>query len=97
METKYGKAIFAASVLSMVLGYTQIRAATQYPPEGGQWNYGVGVLGSYSDYINQQLYHGSTVNHNGVRYPAEAPAGKWSQALANGIYSGCSFYYNIYQ
>ena len=71
------------------------RAATQYPPEGGQWNYGVGVLGSYSDYLNSQVTHGSTVKDGQKKYSASAPAGSWSQALARGVYSGCQFYYNI--
>lgn len=51
------------------------RAATQYPPEGGQWNYGFGVLGSYSDYLNSQVTHGSTVKDGQKKYSASAPAG----------------------
>ena len=89
------KALLCSFALIGSLSTFTSHAATAWPPEGGQWNYGVGALGSHSDYINPTRAHGSTVNHNGTKYPASAPAGYWSQALAPGIYSGCSFYYNI--
>lgn len=90
------RALVCGLMLAATLGTaTATQAATIYPPEGGQWNYGVGVLGSYSDYLHPSNYHGSTVNYNGTKYQASAPAGQWSQALARGIYSGCSFYYNL--
>ena len=73
---------------------TTTLAATQWPPEGGQWNYGYGV-GAYSDYMNSSVLHGSTVVANGTSNHASAPAGSWSQALMPFVYSGASFYYNL--
>lgn len=95
MKNTKWKALICGTALVGTMSMSVAKAYTQYPPEGGQWNYGVGVLGSYSDYINPTRDHGSTVNYNGKKYPAGAPAGYWSQALANGIYSGFAFYYNI--
>lgn len=92
---KIVKAAGCSAVCTLILCGQSAFAVTEYPPEGGQWNYGVGILGSYSDYLNQQRAHGSTVNHNGNKYSAGAPAGQWSQALASGIFSGCAFYYNL--
>lgn len=36
-------------------------AATQYPVQGGQWNYGFNGVGIYSDYLHGSQCHGSSV------------------------------------
>lgn len=74
---------------------TACYAYTQYPAEGGQWNYGYTALGAYSDYLHPSAYHGSTVVCGGSRNDAEAAAGNWSQAILYGTYSGTSFYYSL--
>ncbi|WP_415966750.1 lactococcin 972 family bacteriocin [Faecalitalea cylindroides] len=90
------KALFCGMMFAATLATSSmVSAATQYPPEGGVWNYGINLSGSYSAYLHPNLYHGSTVNHNGNKYASQAPAGSWSNALARGIYAGCAFYYNI--
>lgn len=61
------KALICGLAFAGTICLSTVQAYTQYPPEGGQWNYGVGVLGSYSDYINPTRDHGSTVNYNGKR------------------------------
>lgn len=90
------KALFCGMMFAATLATSSmVSAATQYPSVGGVWNYGVNLSGSYSSYLHPNLYHGSTVYHNGDKYVSQAPAGTWSNALARGIYTGCAFYYNI--
>jgi lactococcin 972 family bacteriocin len=36
-------------------------AATQYPVQGGTWNYGLNGAGAYSDYYHGSVCHGSSV------------------------------------
>lgn len=74
-----------------------VHATTVYPAVGGQWNYGVGVLGIYSDYLHPTYAHGSTVvSKTGKRNHGENSAGLWSNALLAGVWeSGANYYYNI--
>ena len=64
---------------------------TEYPAEGGTWNYGTtGLTGGgtvYSDYLHNSRAHGSTVeNADGLtdRSPT-AVAGAWSHAEAPAV------------
>lgn len=84
--------MFGLLSLALLFPITTL-AATQWPPEGGQWNYDYGV-GAYSDYMNSSVLHCSTVVANGTSNYASAPAGSWFQALMSFFYSGASFYYN---
>ncbi|MFZ4893898.1 lactococcin 972 family bacteriocin [Plantibacter sp. Mn2098] len=56
-------------------------ADTQYPVEGGQWNYGLaGGVHAYSDYLVDRC-HGTTVENDwGVNRSIDTAANKWSNA-----------------
>ena len=83
-------------MLSMTLltGITA-SAATQYQPEGGTWNYGVGATGSYSDYLNHRYEHSSTVTKGNKKDKSQVGPGVWAKSQL-WEYSGCHFYYNTY-
>ena len=52
-----------------------VLATTVYLAVGGQWNYGVGITGSYSDYMHGQKIHTATVSHpEATPSMARAPA-----------------------
>ena len=89
------KKVYGVLSILMLFATITINAAVTYPSVGGVWSYGVGPIGSYSEYMHPTRYHSSTVvASNGVGDKKFAPAGMWSQARVL-YYSGCSFYYAI--
>jgi len=71
-----------------------VSAATSYP-DGGTWNYGVGITGSYSDYLHNTKEHSATVKKGSEVDSHKVGATKWAKSRLT-IYSGCNFYYNFY-
>lgn len=93
------KVIISGICLTGVTG--SVHAFTQYPPEGGRWDYGYTIYGAYSNYYNAQQSHGSTVSGTDSRgtfrkNQAEADKGDTSYAFIQDVHSGASFYYNIF-
>lgn len=89
------KLVCAIMIMFTCFSGTTVLAATEYPAVGGQWNYGVGITGSYSDYMHGQRIHTATVTHpNSSPSMARAPANSWAKARLT-IYSGCSFFYGV--
>lgn len=74
-------------------------ATTQYPAEGGTWEYGNGVTSAWS-YYTVDLCHGSSIkNADGilVARSVDTAAGKRSNAYINHapFASGFHFYYRV--
>lgn len=69
-------------------------AATQYPTQGGTWNYGLNGAGAYSDYYHGSLCHGSSVytdwdNDRSI----DVVPGRWANAFAWGNWWTNNRYY----
>ena len=77
------------------IGAGSASAATQYPVQGGTWNYGYNGSGVYSDYFNGSICHGSSVYTDwGASVSIDTIAGKWANAWHTGnIWTNNSFYY----
>ena len=71
-------------------------ATTQYPTEGGTWEYGNGVTSAWS-YYTVDYCHGSSITRNGttVSRSADTRAGQPSNAYTNHApwTTGFHFYY----
>lgn len=91
---KKTRTLVCAFMLLITLGSaTTINAATAYP-DGGTWNYGVGVTGSYSDYYHPSKYHCATVvAPDDTSDQSCAPKKQWAKARLL-VYSGYEFYYS---
>lgn len=48
------KLVCTIMILFTCFSGSVVLATTVYPAVGGQWNYGVGITGSYSDYMHGQ-------------------------------------------
>lgn len=89
------KLVCTIMILFTCFSGSVVLATTVYPAVGGQWNYGVGITGSYSDYMHGQKIHTATVSHpEATPSMARAPANSWAQARLT-KYSSCSFYYGV--
>lgn len=51
------KLVCTIMILFTCFSGSVVLATTVYPAVGGQWNYGVGITGSYSDYMHGQKIH----------------------------------------
>ncbi len=76
-----------------------IFAITQYPSEGGTWEYGNGVALAYSYYtVNKD--HGSSIFKDGVAVSISARTAPNKKSIAQKWHApwdrGYSFYYKIY-
>lgn len=73
-------------------------AATQYPAEGGQWNYGLTAgVHAYSDYYHPSQCHGSSVyNDWGNNRSIDTAGGQWAtSALGASPWTHNSYYYRV--
>lgn len=82
------------SLIVLATGGIAASAATEYP-DGGTWNYGVGITGSYSDYFHGTKRHSATVKKGSDESYQAQGAGVWAKARL-GAYSGCNFYYKYW-
>lgn len=55
------KLVCTIMILFTCFSGSVVLATTVYPAVGGQWNYGVGITGSYSDYMHGQKIHTATI------------------------------------
>ena len=70
-----------AAVIGLIFTPAVASAVTQYPAQGGTWNYGLaGGVRAYSDYLVNRC-HGSTVKTDwGNYYTIDTASGYWSNA-----------------
>lgn len=79
--------LFALSVITVGVGAVSTG--------GGTWNYGVGVTGSYSDYLHPTRVHTATVKRSDMKPSmARASYGEWAKARLTS-WSGCQFFWNV--
>ncbi|MDQ0029864.1 lactococcin 972 family bacteriocin [Arthrobacter bambusae] len=71
-------------------------AGTQYPAEGGTWNYGYNI-GIYSDYMHGSRCHGSSVRNDwGYNSSINTAGGYWANAWHSGnIWTHNSWYHRV--
>lgn len=88
-------ALALTGALSSVAGAAV--AATVYPIEGGQWNYGFTGVDSYSDYLHNARCHGSTViNDWGTSRSVDTSPGYWSNARVGATpWTNNNYYYRV--
>lgn len=83
---------FLSSIVFLTTAFVA-DGAVEYPA-GGEWKYGVGVTGSYSNYLHNTRRHSATVK-KGSKEDYEAKSAKeWAKARLF-EYSGCEFFYNV--
>lgn len=96
MEMK--KALAAAALtgaLCSAAGGAAI-AATQYPAEGGQWNYGYNGADIYSDYQVSRNHGSSVQNDWGYNSSICVASGYWSNASISATpWTHNSYYYRV--
>jgi len=85
--------VLALSSIVLASVSVVINATTEYP-DGGQWHYGVGTTGSFSDYYHEHRKHSSTVTYGNESDKSIMNKGDWSKARLT-RYHGCNFYYNV--
>lgn len=89
-----------AAVLALLGGGLSAGAAfatTEYPPEGGTWDYGVTPLYVYSNYYHGTRTHKSTACSNaGCAYSGWVSAGSTSYATMNpSTFGGNEAFYDV--
>jgi lactococcin 972 family bacteriocin len=98
-------AVIAAAVMGVALwagGASTASATTEYPPEGGVWQYGV-IEPASTVFVYSQYYHGSKLHRSsvsptsgGIYRSANAAAGQWSYVDRQTSYSGNRAWYAVY-
>ena len=86
-----------AAVVGLIFTPVVANAATQYPVEGGTWNYGLAAgVHAYSDYLVNRC-HGSTVITDwGTSATINTRAGYWSNASHRAsIFTNNKYYYRV--
>lgn len=70
-------------------------AATEYPIEGGQWNYGFEWGWATSDYYNESVCHGASVyNDWGNDRSVDTAPGYWAESAIQATpWTGNQYYY----
>lgn len=97
-----GVIAFAAGTALALGGALAAHATTEYPPEGGTWEYGVLEYSStpfvHSDYLHNSAKHRSSVKVSaGTIYrSSDKAAGYWSTIEKATGYSGNHAYYYKY-
>jgi lactococcin 972 family bacteriocin len=94
MNLKKTMATVALTGTLAVAGASAANAWTQYPVQGGTWNYGY-HWGIYSDYLNNTLCHGSSVQNDwGYNSSINTAPGYWAQASHTGnVWTNNRWYY----
>ncbi len=89
-----------AAVIAITLLFLPVvvYAATQYPKEGGVWEYGNGFAKAYSYYTVDKV-HGSSIYKDGVAISVSARTAANMKSIAEkwhvpGV-GGYTYYYNI--
>lgn len=92
------KRLLASLALTGVLATTGAVAAnawTQYPVEGGTWNYGYNT-GIYSDYLVGTCHRSSVQNDWGYNTSINTAPNQWSNAWHTGnIWTNNRWYYGV--
>ncbi|WP_372461208.1 lactococcin 972 family bacteriocin [Arthrobacter alkaliphilus] len=92
------KRVMASLALTGVLATTGAVAAnawTQYPAEGGTWNYGYNT-GIYSDYLVGRCHRSSVQNDWGYNSSINVAPNQWSNAWHTGtIWTNNRWYYGV--
>lgn len=71
-------------------------ADTQYPADGGQWNYGFTGVDIYSDYLAYRCHGSSVMNDWGYNSSINVASGYWSNArLGATPWTHNSYYYRV--
>lgn len=92
---KRKKLLLSLTMFLIMFSFTPTKAATQYPPEGGTWQYGYSTPNAYSHYLHSTKPHQATVVDNiGNSNTSRAIANYWARASVRGWHD-CSFYYAI--
>jgi len=96
MRKKTSAALLTAALMLGSAGAAY--ATTQYPVEGGTWEYGNGVTSAWSYYTVDRC-HGSSITHAGdtVSRSVDTAAGQRSNAYTNHApwTTGYHFYYRV--
>ncbi len=82
------------AVTSLATGSMAVYADSPYPDEG-QWNRGVGITGSYSDYFHHNKTHSATVSKGSSIDSHKTGGNTWAKSRLT-TWSGCSFFWNIF-
>ena len=71
--------------------------ATQYPNEGGTWNYGLAAgVHAYSDYYVGKCHGSTVINDWGTSKSIDTAKNKWSQAsLRATAFTSNKYYYRV--
>lgn len=93
------KKIIVTAALNVALGLggaAAANAATQYPNEGGTWNYGLAVSRVYSDYLVNRC-HGTTVGNDwGDNRSIDVAADRWANSAIGGTpWTNNKYYYRV--
>ncbi|MFC5932022.1 hypothetical protein D6T64_01125 [Cryobacterium melibiosiphilum] len=93
MKNRWKNTIAALAIAApLALSAGPAYAATEYPTEGGTWNYGNTMGHNYSDYM-LETRHASTVICGDRTNRVAADGYKWSNAALTAV-SGCGFWYD---
>jgi lactococcin 972 family bacteriocin len=93
--SKLVRRFVAPILLAMALAggaATAASATITYPPEGGTWDHGWNVNRVWSNYLHQNICHGSTAVGQ-TTVSRTASAGNWSLADARVKLAGNKAYY----
>lgn len=82
-----------AMIFALTIGVVSVSAVSK---GGGTWNYGVGITGSYSDYLHPDKIHNATVisGGGGQKDTDRDFGGKWAKARVS-VWNGCNFYWGV--
>ncbi|MEA5456469.1 lactococcin 972 family bacteriocin [Sinomonas sp. JGH33] len=95
MNAKKVMAGLALTGLLTTTGAAAANAWTQYPNEGGTWNYGY-HWGIYSDYLVDRCHRSSVKNDWGYNSSIRVAPGEWSNASLKATYwTNNRWYYDI--
>lgn len=96
---KFRKSLYGATLIGALLvsGVSTAQAATQYPAEGGTWNYGLSAWTptAFSNYIVNRTHGSSVKTSYGEVRSIDVIAGKWSTASKVANPWGNSYYYRV--
>jgi lactococcin 972 family bacteriocin len=87
--------VLALSLFVLSTTGVVVNAGTWAYPSGGEWHYGVGATGSFSDYRHGSKDHSATVKNGNDYDKGEASAGHWAKARLF-CFHGCEFFYNVW-
>lgn len=82
-------------LVALGIGGSSVAAAGNYEyPAGGKWHYGVGLTGTYSDYLHSSKAHTSSVTYGTEKSKGYGQPGSYSKARLTRFH-GCNVYYGF--